>query len=100
MPDGRYELGSQMVTLKDGQARISDGNLAGAVSNLYTDMVNAIRFGIPKEEAIRAATIIPAKETGTEAEIGSLNAGKWADFLVCDREWNLKQVYLGGERIS
>ena len=100
MPDGRYELGGQMVTLKDGQARISDGNLAGAVSNLYTDMVNAIRFGIPKEEAIRAATIIPAKETGTEAEIGSLNAGKWADFLVCDREWNLKQVYLGGERIS
>ena len=100
MPDGVYELGAQQVFLKDAQARLADGTLAGAISDLYDDMVNAIRFRIPVKEAIAAATIIPAREVGMEKEIGSLDAGKRADFLVCDTNWNRKQVYLDGVRIS
>ena len=99
MPDGEYELGGQQVTLKNGQARLSDGTLAGAASNLYQDMVNAIRFGIPKEDAILAATMIPAKELGMEAEVGSLELGKRADFIVCDPDFTLRHVYVGGVRI-
>ena len=94
MPDGEYELGGQNVILKDRQARLADGTLAGAVSDLFTDMRNAIRFGIPAQEAILAATLTPAVEIGAENEIGSLEPGKMADFLVCDQEWNLRQVHL------
>ncbi len=99
MPDGEYELGGQQITLKNGQARLPDGNLAGAVSNLYEDMVRAIHFGIPAEDAILAATMIPAKEAGAETEIGSLEPGKKGDFIVCDENWNLEQVFIEGERI-
>ena len=99
MPDGVYELGGQSVTLKDGQARIADGNLAGAAANLYEDLVNAIHFGIKVEEAVLAATLNPARQAGMDDEIGSLETGKKADFLVCDEEWNLQQVYIGGRRI-
>lgn len=99
MDDGVYELGGQQITLKNGQARLPDGTLAGAVSNLYEDLVNAIHFGIKKEEAILAATMNPAKEAGMEEEIGSLEPGKKADFIICDSEWNLKQVYIDGIKI-
>ena len=99
MPDGEYELGGQAVTLRCGQARLADGTLAGAASNLYEDMVNAIRFGIPLEEAVLAATLTPAKEVGMDAQIGSLEEGKKADLIVCDAAWNLKRVYIGGVRI-
>ena len=99
MPDGEYELGEQQIVLKNGQARLPDGKLAGAVSNLYEDMVLAMHFGIPAEEAILAATMIPAKVVGMEASIGSLEPGKKADFIICDKNWNLEQVYLGGVRI-
>ena len=99
MPEGVYELGGQSITLKDGQARIADGNLAGAVANLYEDLVNAIHFGIKVEEAVLAATLNPARQAGMDDEIGSLETGKKADFLVCDAEWNLQQVYIGGRRI-
>lgn len=99
MPEGEYELGGQTILLKDGQARLPGGDLAGAVSNLYDDMVNAIRFGIRMEDAILAATWIPAKEIGAEKEMGSLEEGKKADFLICGENWELKQVYLDGVRI-
>lgn len=99
MPDGVYELGGQQVFLKDGQARMADGALAGAVSNLYEDMVNAIRFGIPREDAILAATRNPAAELGVDREVGSLEPGKKADFLVCTPDWQLRQVYLDGVRV-
>lgn len=99
MPDGEYELGGQKVTLKDAQARLPDGNLAGAVRNLYEDLVNAIRFGIRPEEAIPAAALNPAEEVGTADETGSLEEGKKADFIICDGRWNLKQVYIEGKRI-
>ena len=99
MPDGEYELGGQKITLKNGQARLAEGNLAGAASNLFEDMVNAIRFGIREEEAILSATLNPAKAVGADEETGSLEPGKKADLIVCDREWNLLQVYINGLRI-
>ena len=99
MPDGEYELGGQQITLRNGQARLPDGNLAGAVSDLYEDMVRAIRYGIPAENAILAATMIPAKEAGSQKDIGSLEPGKKADFIICDENWNPEQVFIDGVRI-
>ncbi len=99
MPDGEYELGGQPVFLKDGVARLCDGTIAGATSNLYEDMLNAVRFGIPEEDAIRAATILPAREAAADQETGSIEAGKLADFVVCTEELALLRVYIGGKRI-
>lgn len=100
MPDGEYELGGQQVFLSDRQARLADGTLAGAVSNLYDDMVNAIRFGIPAEQAIMAATITPARVIGAESAIGSLEEGKMADFVVCDEDWKIRRVVIGGKNVE
>ena len=99
MPDGEYELGGQQVFLAGGVARLADGTIAGAASDLYRDMLNAMAFGIPREEAITAATIRPAKEIGRAEEIGSIEVGKFADFVVCDEMLNANAVYIGGEKI-
>ena len=100
MPDGEYELGGQQVFLSGGVARLADGTIAGAASDLYADMRNAVSFGIPREEAIRAATIRPAREIGRADEIGSIEAGKYADFVVCDGALNARAVYIGGARVE
>ena len=98
MPDGEYKLGGQTILLKDGKAELPDGTIAGAVSTLFDNMVNAIHWGIPAEEAILAATRNPAQVIGAWPETGSLEEGKKADFLVCSRDWELKQVYMDGKR--
>lgn len=100
MPDGKYELGGQDVFLEGGIARLADGTIAGSASNLYTCMKNAVQFGISKEEAILAATATPAKEIGCFDKIGSIAAGKYADFVVCDENLVKQEVYIGGKKVS
>ena len=99
MPEGEYELGGQRVFLKDGLARLADGTVAGAATNLYGDMVNAVRFGIAEEDAIRAATFNPACALGVQAETGSITTGKVADFIICRKDFSGRRVFLGGEEV-
>lgn len=98
MPDGQYELGGQDVFLKDGIARLADGTIAGSATNLFDCMKKAIAFGIPKEQAILAATAIPAKQLG-RGEIGAIAPGKLADFVACTEDLERIAVYLAGEKL-
>ena len=100
MPEGEYELGGQQVFLKDNVARLADGTIAGSATNLFDCMRNAIRFGIPKEDAVRAATWNPARQIHALDRVGSIADGKLADFVVCDAEVNRQQVYLGGALVK
>ena len=76
MPDGEYELGGQPVFLQGGVARLSDGTIAGSATNVYDCMLRAISFGIPREDAVRAATYNPARQLGCLDEVGSIRDGK------------------------
>jgi N-acetylglucosamine-6-phosphate deacetylase len=100
MPDGEYELGGQQVFLSGGVARLSDGTIAGAATNLYDSMKNAVAFGISKEEAILSATLHPAKALGRESEVGSIAPGKKADFVICEENLAILQVWLDGRQIN
>lgn len=99
MPDGEYELGGQQVFLKGGIARLADGTIAGSATNLFECMQRAVSFGISREDAIRAATYNPARQIGALSEVGSIAAGKCADFVVCDAELNRKEVWLAGRKL-
>lgn len=99
MPDGEYELGGQQVILAENVARLADGTIAGSATNLYDCMRNALRFGIPREDAVRAATWNPARQLHALDRVGSIANGKLADFVLCDADLSRKAVYLGGKLI-
>jgi N-acetylglucosamine-6-phosphate deacetylase len=48
-------------------------------------------------EAIRMGSLTPAERVGMDDEIGSLEVGKRADFLVLDAALNVKDVYIRGQ---
>ena len=100
MPDGDYELGGQMAHLENCIAKLPDGTIAGSATNLYGCLRKTITFGIAPEDAIRAATYNPACSLGAEDKIGSIANGKLADFLVCDDGYELKEVFIGGEKVK
>ena len=99
MPDGQYMLGGQDVFLKDGIARLEDGTIAGSAATLLECLQRAVSFGIPKEEAILSATRNPARQLGCSDRVGSIEVGREADFLVCDAQMRLREVWLGGRKL-
>ena len=100
MPNGsKFELGGQDAWLVDGVARLADGTIACSATNLFDCMVNAIRFGIPEEDAIRAASYNPACAIGADALVGSIETGKVADFLVCSADYTERRVFMAGQEL-
>lgn len=100
MPDGTYSLGGQEVTVRGNLATLTvDGAIAGSVTNLFDCMRFAVReAGIPLADAVRAATENPAGAIGIESTHGSIAAGKYADFVLMDRDLKLCQVVKRGRR--
>jgi N-acetylglucosamine-6-phosphate deacetylase len=96
LKDGIYELGGQKVIVKDYKATLEDGTIAGSTVNVYEAMKRAIRFGVPREKAILSATLIPAQSIKVENEIGSIEVGKIADFVILDQDYNIEKVYCSG----
>ncbi len=94
--DGTYDLGGQAVTVRGSRATLADGTLAGSVTDLLSGLQNAVSFGIPLVDAVRAATVNPAKSIGIYARYGSLDAGKVANVLVVDRALQPRAVFLRG----
>ncbi len=101
LPDGsRFQLGGQDAWLRDGVAKLADGTIACSATNLWQCLENVLAWGIPEEDALRAATYNPACAIGAESKIGSIETGKLADFIVCSRDYREKRVFLGGRELQ
>ena len=100
MPEGsKFDIGGQDAWLRDGIARLASGTIACSASNLYSCMTNAISFGIPEADAVRAATWNPACAIGAESIVGSIEPGKRADFLICSPDYTQKRTFLAGQAL-
>lgn len=100
LPEGDgYEQGGQIVQVHDGKATLQDGTLAGSVTNLHSELKNLIAFGIPFEQAVRAATLTPAQAVGMAKELGSIQTGKRADLVLLDQTLEIASVYHNGRKV-
>lgn len=99
MPDGDYTLGGQAVKVKGREATLSDGTLAGSVTDLMDCMCNAVGMGIPLADAVKAAAVNPAKAIGIYDQVGSLEPGKLANFVLLDEHLALKAVVYRGKLV-
>ena len=97
LPEGsKFELGGQDAWLRNGVAKLADGTIACSATNLFNCMRNAISFGVKEEDAVRAASYNPACAIGADKEVGSIETGKVADFVVCNADYTSKRVFLAG----
>lgn len=98
MPDGEYMLGEFKVTVKDGTARMQEGNLAGSILKLKEAVKNVVEWGIATpSEAIMMASYVPAVSCKIDDVCGVIKPGRAADFIVLDKSLNLEATYLDGE---
>ena len=100
IPDGVSELGGQVVYVKNGEARLEDGTLAGSVLRMNRAVQNMVeKVGVPFTQAVDYATINPAKNLKIDKETGSIAVGKRADFTVLNSAYDVVLTVRGGEII-
>ena len=100
IPDGVSELGGQTVYVKNGEARLEDGTLAGSVLRMNRALQNMVeKVGVPYTQAVDYATINPARTLNLDKEIGSIKIGKRADFTVLDESYNVLMTIRSGKII-
>ena len=93
LTDGKYESGGLSVTLKNGECRLENGNLAGSVASLLDCVKKAVEFGVPFYDAVRMASQTPAELLNINK--GVVNVGYDADLIITDKSLNLKHVFIG-----
>ena len=100
LPDGISELGGQTVIVKNGEARLENGALAGSVLKMNEAVKNMVeKVGVDFCTAVDFATANPAKSLGLYAERGSIAVGKRADFTVLDEKFNVVATFVGGKKM-
>jgi N-acetylglucosamine-6-phosphate deacetylase len=96
MPDGRYQLGPIEVDVKDGKCT-SNGSLAGSVLTMDRAVRNVTKFSHwSLRDAVRAATLNPARATGLSARHGALTPSAFADFTVLSATGEVLKTIIGG----
>ena len=98
MVDGDYTLGGQPVHKEGIKCLMPDGTIAGSVLELNKAVANILEnTDLEVFEAVNCASLNPAKALGEDKEIGSIEVGKRADFMIADEKFNALMTILGGE---
>lgn len=98
VPDGEYISGGLQIFVRDGEARLEDGTIAGSTTHLFKGVQNAISFDIPIEDAVKMATLTPARAAGIEADRGSITVGKRADLILLNDDFSIDTVFYKGQK--
>jgi len=96
MPDGNYRLGNFEVSVKDGVARNSEGKLAGSTLTMDRALRNVVSIGVPLQDAVRMATVLPARRLGLAGKKGIIAVGADADLVALTPDLRVAGVMTRG----
>lgn len=73
--------------------------------NLPYQAGNAVAYGLPHDEALKAVTLNAAQIWGVADQMGSIDEGKWADLIITDgdpleTQTQIKQLFIKGKAVS
>jgi N-acetylglucosamine-6-phosphate deacetylase len=95
---GSYQLGDVEIEVADGVPTREDGVLAGTVLTMLDALRNLHALGVPFEDAVGAATVVPARIIG-RPDLGLLEPGGRADAVVLDDRLEISSVVCGGDAL-
>lgn len=92
-----FELMGRTIALADGRLTTAEGTLAGAHLDMASAVRNAVTLAqVPVEDALRAASLTPARFLGLEGERGLLAPGTRADFVALTNDLTVLATWVDG----
>jgi len=94
---GRYKVGGRDIIVTKKSSRFLDGSIAGSVLTMDSAVKNMVELaGVSLRDAIKMATVNPARRIGVYDRKGSLDVGKDADIAIVDERLNVYMTMVRG----
>lgn len=86
------------VYYRDGKCLDENGTLGGSALTMIEAVKNTVEHvGIALDEAVRMATLYPARAIGVDNKLGAIKEGYVANLAVFDRDFKMKATFVNGE---
>jgi len=93
----RFELVGRTITLANGRLTTESGTLAGAHLDMASAVRNAVQLAqVPLDDALRSASLTPARFLGLDKERGTLVPGARADLVAIAHDLTVVKTWIGG----
>ncbi|HEX9614395.1 MAG TPA: N-acetylglucosamine-6-phosphate deacetylase [Bacteroidota bacterium] len=97
MQDGEYTFMDQSITVKDQRAYLADGTLAGSTLTMERAVRTMVELvDVPLTNAVRMASLNPARVLGLSHRKGILAVGKDADLVVMNKDFEVQMTIFEG----
>ncbi|TYP71062.1 N-acetylglucosamine-6-phosphate deacetylase [Paenibacillus methanolicus] len=97
--DGVYQFGGHEVTVKSGEARLTDGTLASSTVTMNEALRLTVSLGIPLIDAVAMASTTPARILGM-SQLGKIEIGYRADLVLLDPQYQVQWAMIDGKLID
>jgi len=98
-PEKSFVLDGETMVARDGRVTNAAGTLAGSDLNMLSAVNNAAEFArIDWFEAVRMATLYPARALGLDGELGAIRPGYRANLVALDRQRSIRATWIDGIR--
>ncbi len=96
-PDTSFILDGKTIIASEGRVTNAQGTLAGSDLNMLSAVNNAAEFArLDWFEAVRMASLYPARALGLERELGAIRPGFRASLLALDSAHRIRASWING----
>ena len=93
-----FRLGSALVRIKGSKCVTENGTLAGSTLTMICAVKNAIELvGLERSQAIRMASLYPAKAIGIASDVGRIRAGYRANLISINSDMEVNRSWIDGQ---
>lgn len=91
-PDPR---GHVVVAVREGRI----ASIESVAADVPAPPFALVRAGLAPEDALRAATVNPARVLGLDSTMGRVEVGRAADLVLLDGDWSASATIVGGRLV-
>jgi N-acetylglucosamine-6-phosphate deacetylase len=102
--DGEFSVWGEGITVRNGRTTLArqpgEDTIAGSVITMRQALKNIVDLGVPVHEAVRMASLVPARAAGVESQFGLIKEGLRADLIAFDDAFAVRLATIGGALVS
>ncbi|WCG85101.1 N-acetylglucosamine-6-phosphate deacetylase [Pectobacterium sp. A5351] len=96
----QFIFAGKTIYYRDGICVDEHGTLSGSALTMIEAVRNSVEHaGIALDEAIRMATLYPARAIGVDKQLGSIESGKVANLTAFDRDYHILKTFVNGNPV-